>query len=638
MTSSWTAGAHSIATLRSGYFSFGIAGPTDGIVVGLVTADTTVLPTEAKPAFEFAGNNVWAVEGTDRKVALAPLVGLERFHIVRFRQRVLLCRGDVPTKVSDVPFELPGAVVYTAISQVGAATPMHLDAALRGAGDAVHDAAIAHFNNFGTDAALAPLEAYGGDAVAQAFGSLRPLTALGGPSSGGHGSVSPLAGRALETAADIAAAALAPLEATAIAAAPVSIATGWLAPLVGRAMDVAANVGHAELRWLTGDATGRMIGTGPAMAVTIPALTGEVAPGFMLVEDGFTVGGEAVISDTFMVTDAFRVRDEAGGQTVIATRMVHDGFRMLERVRIGVGRTFASTLRLADEVTYSSSRVVADGLRVGDATERSTITPPTNRMVEEGLRVRGAVYQVSSVTVDSGLRVLDAASIQATVLAEDGFTVGDAVTITAEEPLRMVEERLAVRDSTEVQVITVVMVDEGFSVRDRALVSGQGLVAWVMNTETAGVSWYEGWAFTDMAQVGDTVLAVGPDGLAVLGADCDEGMDIDARMDLGFTDFSGYDRAGLPKNDQWNKQHLVALWFGYRADGILDAVVQTQGNSAYTYRLERQQAREPRNSRIKPGKGLNERFYRIGLGNVAGCAFEVNSIAAEVVRSKQRRI
>jgi hypothetical protein len=616
-----------------------MAEPIDGVVVGLVVADTTTLPEEASPGFEFAGANVWAVEGSVRRAVLDPLVGTERFHVVRFRQRVFLCRGDEPSAVADVPFELPGQVVYAATSQVSTGTPMHLDAVLRGTGDRVITASITHLNALG-NGEWAPLDGYGGDLVARGIGSMAPLTGRAGPRSAGDGQLSVLVGRALQVGQNMASGALSPLTATATGARNVSAGTGWLQPLSGRGTDVAGNFGSGQLAPLYSIAQGRQIAFAPPMSVELPALSGAAeVPDLLMVADGFVIGGEAELSgDTFMVSDAFRVRDAAMGQTINATRMVQDGFRVLERVRIGVGRTFDSTLRVGERVMVGSARMVADGFTVTDGTERSTITPPTSRTVEEGLRLRGAVSQVSNVTVESGLRVLDAASIHVTVLAEDGFTVADAVAISSAEPLRLVEERLAIGDATEVQIITVAMVEEGFRVRDRALVAGQGLIAWVMNTETAGVSWYENWAFQDMAQVGDTVVAVGPDGLVVLGEDFDEGIDIEAGLDLGYTDFSGYDRAGLPKNDQWNKQHLVALWFGYRADGILDAVVQTQGNAAYTYKLQRQPAREPRNSRLKPGKGLNERFYRIRLGNVAGCAFEVNSIAAEVVPSKQRRI
>lgn len=174
---------------------------------------------------------------------------------------------------------------------------------------------------------------------------------------------------------------------------------------------------------------------------------------------------------------------------------------------------------------------------------------------------------------------------------------------------------------------TTVNVDEVAFGDSETFFHNPGAVAWVLNTESNGVSWYSNYHFTGMTQVGDRVLMVGPMGLCEVTGNLDLDDDIQANVTYGFVDFG---------DEQ--KKRIDRLNFGYTADGLLQATVETygQGYPAYTYEMEARTAEMPRNNRIRPGKGLNARYWRIGIENVDGCAFSVEDISADIVPSARR--
>ena len=52
--------------------------------------------------------------------------------------------------------------------------------------------------------------------------------------------------------------------------------------------------------------------------------------------------------------------------------------------------------------------------------------------------------------------------------------------------------------------------------------------------------------------------------------------------------------------------------------------------------MEAREADQPRNNRIKIGKGLNSAYWRISINNVDGADFTVSSIAADTAASRRR--
>jgi hypothetical protein len=151
--------------------------------------------------------------------------------------------------------------------------------------------------------------------------------------------------------------------------------------------------------------------------------------------------------------------------------------------------------------------------------------------------------------------------------------------------------------------------------------------AWVMNTETTAVGWYDNFDFESIASWQGRELAVGPDGVHELVGDTDNGVPIDAAVESGFTDF------GAPQT-----KRLDNLYFGYTSRGRLavKTEVRESGHLPSVYLLEQRDASAPRNSRVTPGKGLWGRYWRLTLTNVDGTDFEVDDATVDIAVSTRR--
>lgn len=154
-----------------------------------------------------------------------------------------------------------------------------------------------------------------------------------------------------------------------------------------------------------------------------------------------------------------------------------------------------------------------------------------------------------------------------------------------------------------------------------------GRVAWVMNTETTAVSWYNNFDFESIAQPPGKVLAVGPDGLYELCGSTDSGEQIDAEVVSGFSDF------GIAQT-----KRVDNLYFGYTSEGRISVTTETyeSGHPPFTYYLEQRAASAPRNSRVTPGKGLWGRYWRMTIRNVDGADFEVHDAAVDIAVSTRK--
>ncbi len=152
-------------------------------------------------------------------------------------------------------------------------------------------------------------------------------------------------------------------------------------------------------------------------------------------------------------------------------------------------------------------------------------------------------------------------------------------------------------------------------------------VAWVMNTETTAVSWYNSFDFESVAQPPGKALAVGPDGLYELSGDTDAGRPIAAEVVTGFDDF------GSPQT-----KRVDSFYFGYTSPGRLSVTTETygSGHSPTTYFLEQRTASAPRNSRVTPGKGLHGRYWRVTIRNIEGADFEVHDAMVDIAVSTRR--
>lgn len=154
-----------------------------------------------------------------------------------------------------------------------------------------------------------------------------------------------------------------------------------------------------------------------------------------------------------------------------------------------------------------------------------------------------------------------------------------------------------------------------------------GRVAWLMNTESTAVSWYDNFDFESLAQVSDKTFAVGPGGIYELTGDDDNGDQIDASLRGGFMDFGTQ-----------QQKRIDTLYLGYTSTGTLRAVVRTKdsGHAASTFTMESRDASAPRNSRIVPAKGLVGTYWQVEFHNVSGAPFTVYDVSVDLAISNRK--
>lgn len=393
---------------------------------------------------------------------------------------------------------------------------------------------------------------------------------------------------------------------------------------------------------------------------------GPAEPTIVEVEDleafGFsaTLIAEAFV-ETAVAVDTMMAADEIVDEVASATDEVLDApFASLVEVALA-GDAFVAAVRretaAMDVALATDSTAVSAGGTIEEATVASdsavaivaaTIIDAATATDATSVLGQPAVETTSNATATDGAEACtivlaesvgqadDTASVGLATTADSVATASDATETTATDVL-LVADSAVVDDALVIRAGSVQAIDDHVVARDAVLYPQPELTAWVMNTETAAVSWYTNWGFTGMAQAGDRIFAVGPAGLVELGDSRDDSARINARVEYDFNEFGGYDREGNPLDSEYKKR-VENFWVGYVADGRLKFQVETygQGYGVVNYVMEPRTAAQPRNSRVKPGKGLNARWWKVAIENVAGANFEITSLSADVAQSNRR--
>lgn len=226
-----------------------------------------------------------------------------------------------------------------------------------------------------------------------------------------------------------------------------------------------------------------------------------------------------------------------------------------------------------------------------------------------------------------------AATNATTSVTESNESVSSTVVAADEQvgTLETFEELLDTFTGTELIVfdgsIANNVVEEEFIARDNVWAKDFDALAWVLNPQTSGLSYYDNFGFNSIAEFNGVLYATSPEGIFAINTDTDEGRFISAEIKTGFLDL------GTEQN-----KRVSDLYVGYTATGYLETDVETYDwpQEVYTYPMEEREAGAPRNNRIKVGKGLNSRYWRFALRNLDGADFQIYDLQLNVGVSKRR--
>jgi hypothetical protein len=210
--------------------------------------------------------------------------------------------------------------------------------------------------------------------------------------------------------------------------------------------------------------------------------------------------------------------------------------------------------------------------------------------------------------------------------------LSSALTATEELVIYAVANELlsstAVGDDTQDSAGSILnnLLDESATAAGYPWAKDFAAAAWVMNTETTGLTNYDNFQFTSLVQLDGVVYGTTADGIYALSGADDAGRKVKSALKTGFLDFG---------RDQTKR--VSDLYVGYTG-GQLECTVETYDGpqEEYTYTLEERDADAPRNNRMKVGKGLSSRYWRFTFENVDGTDFQIYDTAANVATSKRR--
>jgi len=170
-------------------------------------------------------------------------------------------------------------------------------------------------------------------------------------------------------------------------------------------------------------------------------------------------------------------------------------------------------------------------------------------------------------------------------------------------------------------------VDDTFYAKNAIWAKDFGALAWVLNTETGGLSTYTNYGFNSLAAYNGVLYATSNDGVFEIASDTDaDSRFIAAEIKTGFLDFK-----------QENTKRISDIFLGH-VGGQLEFAVETYDGpqEVYTYAVEEREIDAPRNNRLKVGRGLSSRYWRFAIQNVDGADFQIYDVTAEVASSKRR--
>jgi hypothetical protein len=211
-------------------------------------------------------------------------------------------------------------------------------------------------------------------------------------------------------------------------------------------------------------------------------------------------------------------------------------------------------------------------------------------------------------------------------LINDVVIATDGVISFAGAVDRILDIVIALDDAQSAPSVLIDSITDTATALDYSYAADPNSLAWVLNTETGAPWFFTNYQFNSIIEHAGMLLAGAQDGLYYLQGDDDAGSEIESELITGMLDF-----------DFSNKKHVPYIYFGYTG-GELECDVETFDRpiGVYTYGMDEYDAEAPRNNRIKLGKGLNSRYWRFTIRNLAGMAFQVYDKFADVVASKRR--
>lgn len=137
---------------------------------------------------------------------------------------------------------------------------------------------------------------------------------------------------------------------------------------------------------------------------------------------------------------------------------------------------------------------------------------------------------------------------------------------------------------------------------------------WAMNTKHNAVTEYTSFPFNSFARYNGVYLAAGATGLYLLGGEDDDSVAISWNIVTGQSDDKKSEMKRIPE-----------ILMGLRYDGALKVRVWKDDDESYEYTLANFREGVLHQARVKPGRGLRSRYFKVGVSGT-GPTLELDSL------------
>ncbi len=340
-------------------------------------------------------------------------------------------------------------------------------------------------------------------------------------------------------------------------------------------------------------------------------------------------GTDSVTIDAYAVLINSANAASSVSHTLVVTELLKSGARGVSSIRQGIEQMAASVATATDEILIAdaSHLLVSAAHAISSIAGAGTIADVF--VGSEGKATSsaslGMVEAVTSSANAAGMIAVLQRNVD--VLATSSADATSSATPNAVPSTYLLISTANGTSMIQVQTDVTLSISSSAEVTSDVWFRDPSSKAWVMNTETTAMSWYDNFSFESIVSWKGRELAVGPDGIHELTGDSDNGQKIYSLVESGFTDFSVA-----------QTKRLDSMYFGYTSDGqiAVKTEVYESGSPPSTYLLEERDANAPRNSRVTPGKGLWGRYWRLTITNVNGADFEVHDATVDIAVSTRR--
>lgn len=241
--------------------------------------------------------------------------------------------------------------------------------------------------------------------------------------------------------------------------------------------------------------------------------------------------------------------------------------------------------------------------------------------VTELLVLRGLLDAYLLETVSEGL--LAAAAVADRYAAAAAVVEQALLSVTADSEMTvtvLVREQALVAPGAATEADVAALIRENIGLVASLTLDNGHYVAWLLNTESSGLSTYTNYPFNSFAQVGGRYLGMTSEGLFDLEGDDDDGEPIAAKLRLGMQALGTRKIKRIPE-----------AYIGYTGDGrlILRVIFVRDGTGekvAAEYRMKPRPAGSTRESRFEPGKGVQAVDFDFEIENIDGGDFDLTSV------------